>query len=107
MSAPDKEGSTEWVDGKYSFKLSQPITTEEGETWFVPMRTPTGADLIAVGNPVEFNPISDPPTLRIKDKEMAAMVARVSNIAQPFLGKITPKDLINLGWVLAPFFMPV
>jgi hypothetical protein len=97
----------EWKDGKYLFDLTRPIFTEDGEQKSLTFREPNGADIMAIGNPVKFNPISNPPVCEIKDDIMGQMIARCANITPVFLGKMTPKDMINAGWVLAPFFMPV
>ena len=68
------------------------------------VKSDRGGDIIAVGNPVEFNPVADPPTMRIRDREMGAMISRLSNLTPVTIGRLESKDLINAGWVLAPFF---
>ena len=77
------------------------------ENQMLAMRKPTAADQIACGNPALFNPLADPPTIQIKDREMGAMISRLSNISPVGIGRMSPKDFTNAGWVLAPFFIPV
>lgn len=96
-----------WKDGRYTFQLSKPLLSEDGELKALTLREPTASDIIACGNPVEFNPLSDPPTIRIRDREMGAMISRVANVSPVAIGRMVPKDLINAGWLLAPFFVPV
>lgn len=105
--ADEQDADGGWTDGKYTFPLSKPILTEDGELKTLTIREPTASDIIACGNPVEFNPISDPPSVRIRDREMGAMLSRLTNISPVGIGRMAPKDLINAGWVLAPFFVPV
>eukprot|EP01037_Dinobryon_pediforme_P017837 gene17837-18065_t len=71
------------------------------------LREPTGGDIMAIGNPVEFDPISDPPRIKIDDTRMGNMIARLANVPPSSLRSMVPKDMINLGWILSNFFMPI
>lgn len=95
-----------WKDGKYTLTLTKPITTEDGPQDSLTLLEPSGGDVMAAGNPVKFNPFSDPPVIEIDEKKMAAMIARCAKITPVFLGRMAPKDIIAAGWVLAPFFIP-
>lgn len=100
----------EWVDGKYVFELSKPLPDPErpGETIkSITLREPDGSDMVETGNPVDFNPVAFPPTVKINDRNMAAMICRLAMLPPSVIGKMAPKDMINVGWVLAPFFVPV
>ena len=103
----DEQTDDGWKDGNYTFPLAKPILSEDGETKALTFRKPTASDIIACGNPVEFNPLSDPPTIRIRDREMGAMISRLANISPVAVGRMETKDLINAGWLLSPFFVPV
>lgn len=106
--APETTG--DWQDGKYTFVLSKPVPDPEkpGETLKqVTLREPTTADMVETGNPVDFNPVTFPPTIKINDRSMAAMISRLSLLPPSVVGRLAPKDAINLGWVIAPFFVPV
>lgn len=103
----DEQTNDGWRDGKFTFQLSKPVISEDGEIKSLILREPTASDIIACGNPVEFNPISDPPTIRIRDREMGAMISRIANVSPVAIGRMAPKDLINVEWLLAPFFVPV
>ena len=96
-----------WQDGKLILSLNKSIMTEDGEMKSITLREPTGADQMACGNPVIFNPMSDPPSVQIKDREMGAMLSRLSNLSPVAIGRMSPKDMTMAGWALVPFFVPV
>ncbi|MDT3382523.1 phage tail assembly protein [Labrys neptuniae] len=98
---------TEWADGKLTFPLSKPVMAHGDMVKELVLREPTGADIIAVGNPVQFDPVSSPPRVQIDDARMAAMICRLATVPQGTVAALPPKDLINLGWSLASFFMPI
>lgn len=101
------EGAHEWNDGKLVFPLSKPVLAHGEDVKAFTLREPTGADIIAVGNPVNFDPVSSPPRVQIDDARMAAMIARLAAVPPSAVAALSPKDLINLGWALASFFMPI
>ncbi|GAC1040823.1 phage tail assembly protein [Rhizobium sp. No.120] len=96
-----------WENGKLKFNFDYEIEAHGEQVKELTLREPTGADVIAVGNPVQFDPISDPPRVLIDDKRMAAMISRLADVPPSSVAKLKPKDLISLGWFLTPFFMPV
>lgn len=106
------EGATadtahEWIDGKYTFPLSKPVMAHGDNVKEFVLREPTGADIIAVGNPVSFDPTGNGPSVQIDDARMAAMISRLASVPPSAVAALSPKDLINLGWALASFFMPI
>lgn len=98
---------TAWKDGKFTYAFDYEIEAHGEKVKELVLREPTGADVIAVGNPVQFDPISDPPRVLIDDARMAAMISRLSSVPPGAVAKLKPKDLISLGWHLTSFFMPV
>ncbi len=98
---------TEWKDGKLRFPFDYEVEAHGEQVKELVLREPTGADVIAVGNPVQFDPISDPPRILVDDKRMAAMISRLAEVPPSSVAKLKPKELISLGWLLTPFFVPV
>ncbi|MGZ9718817.1 phage tail assembly protein [Rhizobium miluonense] len=96
-----------WEDGKFKFHFDYEIEAHGEKVKEFVLREPNGADVISVGNPVQFDPISDPPRVLVDDKRMAAMISRLADVPPSSVAKLKPKDLISLGWHLTPFFMPV
>lgn len=71
------------------------------------LREPTGGDLLAVGNPVNWDPFSDPPKLSFDFVRIVKMLSRLSGgIAEGMIARMTPNDLTDVAWDLAPFFTP-
>lgn len=96
-----------WENGKLKFPFDYEIEAHGEQVKEFTLREPTGADVIAVGNPIQFDPISDPPRVLVDDKRMAAMISRLADVPPSSVAKLKPKDLISLGWLLTSFFVPV
>ncbi|MFS8051582.1 phage tail assembly protein [Rhizobium sp. BR 317] len=96
-----------WEDGKLDFPFDYEIEAHGEKVKKLVLREPQGADVIAVGNPVQFDPISDPPRVLVDDKRMATMISRLAAVPPSTVAQLKPKDLISLGWQLTGFFMPV
>ena len=89
-----------WVD------LSKPVVGFDGEITTLKLRKPTGADIIRVGNPIQFDPISDPPKISFDYPVLSKMIARLGNIASISVEQMDPADLVGIGWTIAPNFLP-
>ena len=86
--------------------LSSPIPVFAEMRSVITMRKPTGLDLIKVGNPVQFDPVSDPPRIEHNMPRMVAMIARLANIPTGSVEKMDPRDLASCAWQLSSFFLP-
>lgn len=87
-------------------RLSKPINAYGEEVSTIKMRLPTTGGIARVGNPVEFDPISDPPKISHHQQRMMAMVARLSNIPTGSLEKMAPQDWVACCWAVTPRFLP-
>jgi len=86
--------------------LSTPIKSYGEDVAVLKMRLPTGADLLRVGNPVDFDPISDPPKISHNMQRVQAMVARLANIPSGSIEKMSTQDLVACAWAITPHFLP-
>lgn len=93
-------------DAAITFTLGKPITAYNEEVKVLNIRKPTGADLIAVGNPVKFSPFAKPPSVEHDFPRLIEMVARLSNVPSSSLQKMEPEEMISLAWAVSPFFIP-
>ena len=87
-------------------RLTKPIQAYTETLSVIKMRMPTGADLLRVGNPVDFDPVSDPPKISHNMQRVQAMVARLANIPSGSIEKMAPQDLVACSWAITPFFLP-
>jgi len=87
-------------------KLSAPIKSYGEEVSVIKMRMPTTGDITRIGNPVEFDPISDPPKITHNMQRMLAMVARLSSIPTGSLEKMRIQDWVACCWAVTPFCLP-
>lgn len=85
-----------------------PIKSYGEEVRVIKMRKPNGNDLLNVGNPVIFYPHVEPPRIEFDNAKLLTMIARLSepSIPTPSLTELDPRDMLNIGWELAPFFTP-
>lgn len=88
------------------FTLSAPIKAYGEEVKVLKLRQITAADLLQVGNPVIFTPHADPPRVDFDYPKLLRLVARLSQVPSSSLEKIEPQDMVELGWVIAPFLIP-
>lgn len=96
-----------WVDGRYKYQLTAPLDVMGEQISVITLRAPVAGDMFAVGNPVETYLASDHPTIRFDDKRMGDMIARLGGIPPASLAKLSTKDAIGMGWILANFFTPI
>lgn len=89
------------------FPLTVPIKAYGEEVKVIRMRKPTGADLVRVGNPVNFYPYADPVKVEHDMSKVVAMAARLSNIPSASIEMMDSNDLIGMAWAMSPFFIPV
>jgi hypothetical protein len=87
-------------------RLTKPIKSYGEEVTVIKMRLPTAADIFRLGNPVEFDPISDPPKITHNFQRLQVMIARLANIPSGSLEKMATKDLVACAWALTPHFLP-
>lgn len=105
-------GDEPLADTRLRFFLSKPIevpgTKEDPKTKLteVVFRDPSGADLLAVGNPVIFDPVSNPPRVTHDPEKMAMMIWRLSGVTPGQQGQMAPQDWVGCAWLLTPFFVP-
>ena len=86
--------------------LRTPIPVYTDKVAELRLRRPTGRDLIQIGNPVIFDPVSEPPVIQHDMPRMAAMLARLSEIPASSIEKLEPEDLVDAAWAVTPFFIP-
>ena len=93
-------------DGSVTVALRSPIPVFADKVSTIKFRKPTGGDIIRVGNPVVFDPISDPPKITHDEKKMTVMMARLAGVPISSLDFLDPRDWTSCAWALSPFFMP-
>lgn len=88
--------------------MFNPIKSYGKEIRVIQMRRPNGNDLLQVGNPVIYYPHVSPPKIEFDLPRVLSMVARLADppIPSPSLADMDPRDIVNVGWELAPFFIP-
>lgn len=91
----------------YSCELIKPIEAHGEPVTILRFREPTANDLILIGNPVIFDPISDPPKVTHDERRMSAMFARLAGIPPSSISLMSPRDWVTCAWGLTPFFVPV
>ena len=89
------------------FRLQVPFDSPRlGRVTEIPVRRPTAADILYVGNPVILNPMVDPPSITHDPRLMAPMIFRLTKLSPPELEKMDPRDLVGLFWFISPFLIP-
>jgi hypothetical protein len=58
--------------------------------------------LIRVGNPVDWDPFSDPPRISHDMPKMIKMIARLTGLSSISLDLLAPQDLVSASWALSP-----
>jgi hypothetical protein len=91
----------------YTLELSQPIEAHGEQIKVLVFREPTGRDLLTVGNPVIFDPISDPPKVIHDERRMNAMMSALAGVPPSSIMAMVPRDWITAAWGLTPFFVPM
>jgi Phage tail assembly chaperone proteins, E, or 41 or 14 len=93
-------------EGSITVTLTKPIPVFNDKVAVLKFRAPTGGDLIRIGNPVIFDPITDPPRVTHDTSKMTVMMAKLSGIPASSLEFLNPQDWVACAWALTPFFMP-
>ena len=93
------------ADGSVSVELKNPIRAYNDTLSAIKFRKPTGGDMMRIGNPVDFDPISDPPKIS-HNNHMVPMLARLANIPTSSFENMDTQDLVACYWAVTPFFMP-
>lgn len=93
-------------DTSITVTLSKPIPVYAEKVSVLKFRKPTAGDIIRIGNPVEFDPISEPPKISHHAHRMTAMMARLANIPLSSIDFMDPQDWVSCAWALSPNFMP-
>jgi len=88
-------------------KLASPIQAYGNEVTEIVFRKPTGMDIVQQGNPVIFDPISDPPRITFDERKMTAMISALAKIPVSSVQQMDPRDWVACAWMVAPFFVPV
>ena len=71
------------------------------------LREPNGGDLLAVGNPVNWDPFSDPPKITFDFAKVVKMLSRLSGgVSEAMIARMSPNDLTDVAWDIAGFFTP-
>jgi hypothetical protein len=91
----------------YTLELSRPVEAHGQQVSTLVFREPTGRDLLNVGNPVIFDPISDPPKIIHDERRMNAMMSALAGVPPSSIMAMSPRDWITAAWGLTPFFVPV
>lgn len=91
----------------YTCELSKPIEAHGSSMLLLTFREPTARDLLSIGNPVIFDPISDPPKILHDEKRMNAMMSLLAGVPPSSIASMSPRDWVTCAWGLTPFFVPV
>lgn len=102
----EEREETAVAEEKIRIPLSKPIPVYDKTVSEIVLRHPTAADIVAVGNPVEFDPLSEPVRIVHDAKKMTAMITRLSNVPSSSLERLDPRDWVAIAWAVSPFFLP-
>jgi hypothetical protein len=91
----------------YTCELQRPIEAHGNTLTVLVFREPTARDLLSIGNPVIFDPISDPPKIMHDEKRMNAMLSALAGVPPSSIASLTTRDFITCAWGVTPFFVPV
>ena len=91
--------------------LSKPIKAYDKIIKTLTMRQPTGADLLAVGNPVIFDPGMNADGKVGITHDMLRVQKMIARLATPqipsgSIEQMTPGDITACAWAITPFFIP-
>jgi Phage tail assembly chaperone proteins, E, or 41 or 14 len=103
VKKPEEEEQT----SGFTYTLEKPIEAHGEEVKTLKFREPTARDMMDCGNPVNFDPISDPPKITFDNRSMALMMSRLSGVPTSSIGQLQTRDFTGICWNLAPFFVPV
>jgi hypothetical protein len=106
VNSPDKVAAPGNPPG-FSCELSKPIEAHGEQVTVLNFREPTARDLLSIGNPVIFDPISDPPKVTHDERKMTQMMSALAAVPPSSIQQLTPRDWITCAWGLTPFFVPI
>lgn len=87
----------------YTHVFPEPFTLLEEQVDELPIRKPTGLDMLEGGSPVIYDPNTGEAELDIP--KCYAMTARLAGVPQRVLLGIDVGEMIDLFWLVASFFM--
>lgn len=105
-SSAQSRNESATVDAAYRFVLDKPLPAHDGEVRELVFRKPTAGDILRIGNPVIFDPISDPPRLQFDERKMMNMLAVLAGVPPSTIAMLDPRDWISCAWGISPFFIP-
>lgn len=86
--------------------LRDPVKFGDETVTRLEWRKPTGADIIACGHPLRIDFSSDPPSITLDEKKMAAMMSVLYRQPPSFIARLGPNDWTTAAWAIAGFFTP-
>lgn len=90
----------------FAISLRKPVIANGEQTTTLSFREPTGADIEAVGNPVNMDFTHDPPKVSFDSRAMTQMMARLALVPPSTIKSMHTRDWNTAAWNLAGFFMP-
>jgi hypothetical protein len=103
----DDAAAADAAAAEITLPLRKPIPVYTDKVSTLKLRRPTGSDLVQIGNPVIFDPVSYPPVVRHDMPRMCAMLARLADIPESSIERLEPEDLVAAAWAVSPFFIPM
>ncbi len=91
----------------YTLDLSKPIEAHGETISRLVLREPTARDLLNIGNPVIFDPLSEPPKLVHDERRMNQMLSALAGLPPSSIAMMAPRDWITAAWGISPFFVPI
>lgn len=86
--------------------LAEPVHAHGEELKKLEFRKPTARDILSVGNPVIFNPMTDPPTVTHDERKLVGMISALAGIPPSSVLAMDSVDLVSCAWGITPFFVP-
>jgi hypothetical protein len=90
----------------FVYALKTPIEAHGEKLTELRFRAPTAKDILEIGNPVIFDPVSDPPIMTHDMHKMQAMLSRLAEVPPSSILELGPRDLVSCAWGVTPFFVP-
>jgi hypothetical protein len=91
----------------YTLELAREVEAHGQKIGKLVFREPTGRDLLSVGNPVIFDPVSDPPKIIHDERRMNAMLSLLASVPPSTIAMLAPRDWVTAAWGITPFFVPI
>lgn len=90
----------------FSLTLTTPIQAHGDDVPVLNFRKPTARDILTIGNPVIFEPASDPPKITHDERKMTAMLSALAGVPPSSILQLEPEDWVSAAWGVSPFFLP-